>query len=128
MCSCSEDGTNTNQRALKSLATQFCKELNFRQRLNVLLIIAGNDTAKVCKALVMPRQTLIRLSKEETYPTSMAVKRVEELYVSSVITQMQYMDSLSCQDEDKKDWLMHNSINEPINPIWEQIMEGTNNE
>lgn len=126
VCSCSDDGAVIRRGSLKSLVTQFCQELTFRQRLNALLIIADNDTAKVCKALVMPRQTLLRLSKEETYPTSMAKKKVEVLYVNSVISHLAYMDSLSRQDDDKKDWLMHNSINEPINPIWEQIMEATN--
>lgn len=40
------------------------------------------------------------------------------------MTDCEYMDSLNQKDESKKDWLIHNSINEPINPIWEQIMEG----
>ena len=52
------------------------------------------------------------------------IEKTKELYVKSIMTDCEYMDSLNQKDESKKDWLIHNSINEPINPIWEQIMEG----
>ena len=123
--SCGHDDKNKNNKAnLQNLSTKFFSELSFRQRLDALLILSSNDTTKVCYALVMPKQTLIRLSKEETYPTSLAIEKTQEVYVKSIMTNCEYMDSLSQNDELKKDWLIRNSINEPINPIWEQIMEG----
>lgn len=98
--------------------------MTFKQRLDALLLLADNDTSKVCYALVMPKQTFARLSNEETFPTSLATAKTMDLYVKSVMTHCEYLDSLSKKDGDEKDWLIHNSINEPINPIWEQIMEG----
>lgn len=123
--SCSHNDEDKSQKeSLQNLSTKFYSELTFKQRLDALLLLASNDTTKVCYALVMPKQTLIRLSKEETYPTSLAIEKTKELYVKSIMTDCEYMDSLNQKDESKKDWLIHNSINEPINPIWEQIMEG----
>ena len=113
---------------LQKLAVRHYSELTFQQRLDALLLLAQNDTTKVCYALVMPKRTFIRLSREETYPTTMAKNKTKELYVKSVISNCEYLDSLSKNEESQKDWLIHNSINEPINPIWEQIMEGTKNE
>lgn len=122
-CGGSEDGTS-NQKGLRKLAKRFYSELTFKQRLDALLLLADNDTAKICYALVMPKQTFERLSKEETFPTSLAITKTQNLYVNSVMSHCEYLDSLCKKDEEKKDWLIHNSINEPINPIWEQIMEG----
>lgn len=125
LSSCGHNDESKNNKAnLQRLSTNFYSELSFRQRLDALLILSSNDTTKLCYALVMPKQTLIRLSKEETYPTSLAIEKTQEVYVKSIMTNCEYMDSLSQKDESKKDWLVHNSINEPINPIWEQIMEG----
>ena len=122
--SCGNDEKSSNQKGLKKLAYGFYSALTFKQRLDALLLLSDNDTAKVCYALVMPKQTFKRLSKEETYPTSLAKTKTNDLYVNSVMSHGEYLDSLSKNDESKKDWLIHNSINEPINPIWEQIMEG----
>ena len=121
--SCGNDDP-TPKQDLQKLAMGFYSNLTFKQRLDALLLLADNDTTKVCYALVMPKQTFIRLSKEETYPTFLAMTKTKELYVKSVMSHCEYLDSLSRNDEAKKDWLIHNSINEPINPIWEQIMEG----
>ena len=123
--SCSHNDEDKSQKgSLQNLSTKFYSELTFKQRLDALLLLSDNDTAKVCYALVMPKQTFKRLSKEETYPTSLAKTKTNDLYVNSVMSHGEYLDSLSKNDESKKDWLIHNSINEPINPIWEQIMEG----
>lgn len=124
----SKEKSQADKNTLQKLATSYFIELTFQQRLDALLLLAQNDTTKVCYALVMPKQTFIRLSREETYPTVMAKNKTKELYVKSVISNCEYLDSLSKKDESQKDWLIHNSINEPINPIWEQIMEGTKNE
>lgn len=124
LCSCGSEDRDREIERLGALATEFCNELTFPQQLRALLIVAHNDTAKVCKALVMSRQTFIRLSKEDTCPTSFAVDKVVELYVNSVMTNAEYMDTMSENDEDQKDWLMHNSINEPVNPVWEQVCGG----
>ena len=129
LASCgNDDKAQSNKVSLQKLAVRHYSELTFQQRLDALLLLAQNDTTKVCYALVMPKQTFIRLSREETYPTTMAKNKTKELYVKSVISNCEYLDSLSKNDESQKDWLIHNSINEPINPIWEQIMEGTKNE
>ena len=34
---------------------------------------------------------------------------------------MEYVDSCVNDKKDDKDWLINNSVNEPVNPIWEQI-------
>lgn len=129
LASCgNNDKAQFNKVNLQKLAVRHYSELTFQQRLDALLLLAQNDTTKVCYALVMPKQTFIRLSREETYPTTMAKNKTKELYVKSVISNCEYLDTLSKNDESQKDWLIHNSINEPINPIWEQIMEGTKNE
>lgn len=129
LASCgNDDKAQSNMVNLQKLAVRHYSGLTFQQRLDALLLLAQNDTTKVCYALVMPKQTFIRLSREETYPTTMAKSKTKELYVKSVISNCEYLDSLSKNDESQKDWLIHNSINEPINPIWEQIMEGTKNE
>lgn len=129
LASCgNDDKAQSNMMNLQKLAVRHYSELTFQQRLDALLLLAQNDTTKVCYALVMPKRTFIRLSREETYPTTMAKNKTKELYVKSVISNCEYLDSLSKNEESQKDWLIHNSINEPINPIWEQIMEGTKNE
>lgn len=123
--SCEHNDEKSNSKEdLQTLSVKFYSELSFRQRLDASLLLSSNDTTKLCYALVMPKQTLIRLSKEETYPTSLAIEKTKEVYVKSIMTNCEYMDSLCQKDESKKDWLIHNSINEPINPIWEQIIKG----
>ena len=93
--SCGNDEKSSNQKGLKKLAYGFYSELTFKQRLDALLLLSDNDTAKVCYALVMPKQTFKRLSKEETYPTSLAKTKTNDLYVNSVMSHGEYLDSLS---------------------------------
>lgn len=124
ICSChkSNDGRK-GEASLKSLATIHANNFNAKQLIDDLLIYAKNDTTKVCYALVMPKQTLIRLSISKTYPKDFAYKKMREILTQTMIKGDEYLEELVDKDKSNKDWLLENSVNEPINPIWEQIQE-----
>lgn len=75
LLSCTSEKVETN--GLKDVSERHASQLNIHQLIDALLICAKNDTTKVCYALVMPKQSLIRLSKGETYPTETSFKKVE---------------------------------------------------
>lgn len=121
LLSCTNEKVETN--GLKDVSERHASQLNIHQLIDALLICAKNDTTKVCYALVMPKQSLIRLSKGETYPTETSFKKSRELFVDAILSDNESINDQSEQNEDQKDWLIKNSINEPINAIWEQITE-----
>lgn len=114
---------NKNDFPLQSIAEQQAADLNIKQLINGLLLYANNDSTLVCYALVMPKQTLIRLVKQETYPKPFTMEKVRESFVKAAVNGIAYLDSCAADKKDSKDWLIKNSVNEPINPIWEQITE-----
>ena len=109
--------------AIKVLAEKHLQELEMHQLLEEFILSLDNDTNGVCYALVMPKQTLLRLMKGETFATKGGVQKVREILVKRYTYGVEYVDS--CIDDKKKDkdWLINNTINEPINPIWEQLMK-----
>ena len=109
------------QLEIKNIAEKYASDLNITQLIDALLLQANNDTNKICYALVMPKQTLIRLAKQETHPKTFTLYKARELFVNANVHGTTFMDSCANNKKDKKDWLINNSINEPINPIWEQI-------
>lgn len=110
-----------NQQEIKSIAEKYASNLDITQLMNALLLQVNNDTNKICYALVMPKQTLIRLTQKRTFPKAFTLDKTRELFVNTNVYGTAYMDSCAKDKEDKKDWLINNSVNEPINPIWEQI-------
>ena len=84
--SCGNDEKSSNQKGLKKLAYGFYSELTFKQRLDALLLLSDNDTAKVCYALVMPKQTFKRLSKEKKKKNSLGKTKTNNPYAHSVMS------------------------------------------
>jgi hypothetical protein len=117
-------GNKETQRdfyAIKQLAERHVSELKASQLLREYLLSIDNDTNGVCYALVMPKQTLIRLMKEETYPTPGGLEKIRQSLVNRYSLGIEYVDSCINDKVDDKDWLINNTINEPVNPIWEQL-------
>lgn len=123
LSSCSSDEKKENDKILTSICQKQAASLSIEQLINQLLIYAMNDTTKVCYSLVMPKQSLKRLVTQDTYPKNFTMKKASELFVKVSVNGIEYMDSCAEDTKDSKDWLIDNSVNEPINPIWEQITE-----
>ena len=85
------------------------------------ILSIDNDTNGVCYALVMPKQTLNRLMNGETYPTLGGLEKIQQSLVKRYVYGREYVDSCIQDKFDDKDWLINNTVNEPVNPIWEQI-------
>ena len=82
----------------------------------------------------MPKQVLERLSTGKTNPTPHTYDVTAELFKKAVLSNNQYIDSLyedmksqieeanKYKDElHKVNWLLNNSYNEPLQPVWEEI-------
>ncbi|MBO8461994.1 MAG: hypothetical protein IAA85_04720 [Firmicutes bacterium] len=113
--------SNKEKYEIKNIAEKHASTLDITQLIDALLLYTNNDTNKICYALVMPKQTLIRLTQQQTYPKDFTLEKTRELFVNINIYGSAFLDSCVNDKEDKKNWLINNSINEPINPIWEQI-------
>lgn len=135
LCGCSKDEKNDYSHNMKELCENHYNSLSIKQRIDALLILANNDTTKVLYSLSMPKQVLERLCGGKTSPTSHTYNMTADLYVKSLLSNNQYMDSLYedmkeqieevNKDKDelhKVNWLINNSYNEPIQPVWEQII------
>lgn len=120
---CNNKEKSDESAVVRSISEKITNELNVRQLIDLNLLQVKNDTIKVCYALVMPKQTLLRLAKEKTYPTAYALKELRELYTNSILEGDSYFQTKYEEQKDDKDWLINNTINEPINAIWEQITE-----
>lgn len=109
--------------AIKVLAEKHLQELEIHQLLEEFILSLDNDTNGVCYALVMPKQTLLRLMRQETFATPGGIQKVREILVKRYTCGVEYVDS--CIDDKKKDkdWLINNTVNEPVNPIWEQLIK-----
>ena len=114
---------NINTVIVSKIAIKQAESMNIVQLIDGLLIIAENDTTMVCKSLVMPKPTLIRIASEQTFPNDFAERKVRELYVQSIVSGKKILEKLNDENSSDKDWLIDNSINEPLNAIWEQIVE-----
>lgn len=69
-------------------------------------------------------QTIITSTNEkETYATPGGIQKVRETLVKRYIYGQNYIDSCINDKKEDKDWLINNTFNEPINPIWEQIIK-----
>lgn len=121
--SCSSGEKEEDAMAIRNISERLTSDLNVRQLIDLNLLQAKNDTVKLCYALVMPKQTLVRLAKGKTYPKEHTLKELREFYVNSIIEGEDYIQAKYEEQIDDKDWLINNSINEPINAIWEQITE-----
>lgn len=119
--SCVEQEGNQDRSAIKALAEKHATEVETPQLLQELLLSVDNDTIAVCYALVMPKQTLVRLMQKETYPTKGGYEKIQQCLVNRYVRGMEYVDSCVNDKKDDKDWLINNTVNEPVNPIWEQI-------
>lgn len=121
MLSCGSDSKERNIAAITDLAERHVSELGVPQLLQEYILSLDNDTDGVCYALVMPKQTLIRLIKEETYPTLGGLEKIQQSLVKRYAMGKEYTDSCIQDSYSDKDWLINNTVNEPVNPIWEQI-------
>ena len=124
MCSC---GSNSSKKerdidAIRSVSSEHVNELMAPQLLREFLLSLDNDTTGICYALVMLKQTLLRLLREETYPTQGGLEKIREGLVNRYVYGKQYIDSCINDKIENKDWLINNTINEHINPIWEQLI------
>lgn len=118
--------TNKSERdvnAIKALAEKHLQELEIHQLLEEFILSLDNDTNGVCYALVMPKQTLLRLMKQETFATPGGIQKVREILVRRYTCGVEYVDSCINDKRKDKDWLINNTVNEPINPIWEQLIK-----
>ena len=134
VCGCHHDDKTYQSQKMEKLCEDYYKSLNIKQRIDALLIVAGNDTTKVLYSLAMPKQVLERLSTGKTNPTPHTFDVTAELFKKAVLSNSQYIDSLyedmksqieeANKDKDelhKVNWLLNNSFNEPLQPIWEEI-------
>ena len=124
--SCLTSCNNQSKRdinAIKALAENHVQELEISQLLEEFILSLDNDTTGVCYTLVMPKQSLLRLMKKETYATPGGIQKVRETLVKRYIYGQNYIDSCNNDKKEDKDWLINNTFNEPINPIWEQIIK-----
>lgn len=121
MMSC-KDKKERDVYSIKVLAEHHVQELEINQLLEEFILSLDNDTIGVCYSLVMPKQTLLRLIKKETYATPGGINKVREILVKRYTLGLEYVDSCINDKKDDKDWLINNTVNEPINPIWEQII------
>lgn len=108
--------------AIQQLAERHVSELKAPQLLREYILSIDNDTNGVCYALVMPKQTLVRLMEEDTYPTPGGLEKIRQSLVKRYTLGKEYVDSCIDDKIDDKDWLINNSVNEPVNPIWEQLV------
>ena len=108
--------------AIQQLAERHVSELKAPQLLREYILSIDNDTNGVCYALVMPKQTLVRLMEEDTYPTPGGLEKIRQSLVKRYTLGKEYVDSCINDKIDDKDWLINNSVNEPVNPIWEQLV------
>ena len=108
--------------AIQELAERHVSELNAPQLLREYILSIDNDTNGVCYALVMPKQTLVRLIEEDTYPTPGGLEKMRQSLVKRYSLGREYVDSCINDKIDDKDWLINNTVNEPVNPIWEQLV------
>ncbi len=119
--SCGNSSGDRNIQAIRDLAARHVSDLKASQILEEYLLSVDNDTVALCYTLVMPKQSLERLIKEETYPTPGGLEKIQQSLVNRYVYGMEYVDSCVNDKKDDKDWLINNSVNEPVNPIWEQI-------
>lgn len=122
LSSCSTSEKNNNEE-LKALAEMHVAEMKVRPLIDEFLLSVGNDTCKVCFALVLPKQALIRLTRGETFPTQGGLNKIREILVRRYTDGMEYIDSCAMDKASDKDWLIQNSSNEAILPLWEQLVE-----
>lgn len=122
MASC-HNGNQRDENAIKALAEKHVEELEIPQLLEEFILSLDNDTVGVCYALVMPKPTLLRLMKQETYATPGGIQKVREILVKRYTYGLEYIDSCINDKKEDKDWLINNTVNEPVNPIWEQIIK-----
>lgn len=108
--------------AIQQLAERHVSELKAPQLLREYILSIDNDTNGVCYALVMPKQTLVRLMEEDTYPTPGGLEKIRQSLIKRYTLGKEYVDSCINDKIDDKDWLINNSVNEPVNPIWEQLV------
>ena len=133
LCGCNKNDRDSHN--LEQLCKNHYNSLDIKQRIDALLILANNDTTKVLYSLSMPKQVLTRLCSRKTSPTIHTYNMTTDLYVRSILTENHYMDSLYedmkeqieevNKDKDelhKVNWLLNNSFNEPLQPVWEQII------
>ena len=136
LCGCSKDEKKDESHNMKELCENHYNSLSIKQRIDALLILADNDTTKVLYSLSMPKQVLERLCSGKTSPTSHTYNMTADLYVRTLLSNNQYMDSLYedmkeqieevNKDKDelhKVNWLLNNSFNEPLQPVWEEIIK-----
>lgn len=109
--------------AVKDLAEKHVQELEIHQLLEEFILSLDNDTTGACYALVMPKQTLLRLMKQETHATQGGIQKVRDILVRRYAYGLEYIDSCINDKKNDKDWLINNTVNEPINPIWEQLIK-----
>ncbi len=134
LLSCQQDEKMTGSTKMEKLCQDYYDSLNIKQRLDALLILTNNDTTKVLYSLAMPKQTFDRLSEGKTNPTSHTINTTTELFVKAILSGNHYIDSLyedmkeqiekANKDKDdlhKVNWLLNNSFNDPLQPIWEEI-------
>lgn len=114
--------TQRDTYAIQQLAERHVSDLKAPQLLREYLLSIDNDTNGVCYALVMPKQTLVRLMEEDTYPTPGGLEKIRQSLVKRYSLGKEYVDSCINDKIDDKDWLINNSVNEPVNPIWEQLV------
>lgn len=121
LMSCSSKNEQQDRNAIEALAQKHVAGLEVTQLLEELLLSVDNDTISVCYSLVMPKQSLLRLMNKETYPTEGGLEKIQQCLVNRYSRGIEYIDSCVNDKKDDKDWLINNTINEPVNPIWEQI-------
>ena len=109
--SCGNSSGDRNIQAIRDLAARHVSDLKASQILEEYLLSVDNDTVALCYTLVMPKQSLERLIKEETYPTPGGLEKIQQSLVNRYVYGMEYVDSCVNDKKDDKDWLINNSVN-----------------
>lgn len=109
-----------NRWKVSYMAYELSKEMNAKQLINSLLLETYNDTDQVCYALLMPKQTLLRLAKEESVPKPFALEKLRNLFIEAHAYGITYLDSCANHGKGRKAFLMNENEKPILSLLWEK--------
>lgn len=109
-----------NRWKVSYMAYELSQEMNAKQLINSLLLETYNDTDQVCYALLMPKQTLVRLTTEESAPKPFTLKKLRDLFIETHVYGITYLDSCANHDKNRKAFLMNENKELTLSLLWEK--------
>lgn len=109
----------TISKELARQAARYANGLEFNQFIDGLLLIAHNDTLKLCCVFEIPKNSLIRLALGETYPTNYAKEIFVTMFQKALLWGPDCLNEYPTMTKNSKS-LLDGEINRKPNPIWEK--------